>query len=242
VLKAPAAFTVLEDAVGGLVWPAGIAAVSDHDSATVTVSLSATAGTISATSTAAVRVAIAGAAKTFTGSPAAVTAYFATLGRIRYRAPVDSTVEQTLSLSASDATTTVSISRPIRVTPLNDAPTIAAKVAFAGASRNTPFEITYDMLRERSAVADVDSPALAFRIESLSRGVLQRWTGIRWVNLVVRAGTPVAQRLISAGQKVRWIPPTGVSGVIPAFALRAWDGQSASLAQATVTVGIDNAT
>ena len=242
VLKAPVAFAVREDVVGSLVWPAGVAVVSDRDSGTVTVTLSATAGTISAASTPTVRVASAGEARTFTGAPAAVAAYFATLGRIRYLAPTDSTVEQTLSLSANDATTTVSLTRPIRVTPVNDAPTIAAKVAFAGASRNTPFEITYDMLRERSAVADVDSPALAFRIESLSRGVLQRWTGIRWVNLVVRAGTPVAQRLISAGQKVRWIPPTGVSGVIPAFALRAWDGQSASLAQATVTVGIDNAT
>jgi hypothetical protein len=239
VLKAPVAFAVREDVVGSLVWPAGIAAVSDRDSGAVTVTLSATAGTISAASTARVRVASVGAARTFTGAPAAVAAYFATLGRIRYLAPLDSTVEQTLSLSASDATTTVSLTRPIRVTPVNDAPTIAAKVAFAGAAKNTPFEISYGMLRERSAAADIDSAAIAFRIESVSRGVVQRWTGVRWVNLVLNANTPPAQRLLAAGQKIRWIPPAGVTGVITAFTLRAWDGQTTSLTRATVSIGID---
>jgi hypothetical protein len=95
------------------------------------------------------------------------------------------------------------------------------------------------MLRERSSAADVDSAAIAFRIESVSRGVVQRWTGVRWVNLVLNANTPPAQRLLAAGQKIRWTPPAGVTGVINAFTLRAWDGQTTSLTRATVSIGID---
>jgi hypothetical protein len=92
------------------------------------------------------------------------------------------------------------------------------------------------MLRDRSAAADVDSRLVAFRIESVTAGSLQRWDGANWVNLVIRNNTPLAKRLVSAGQKIRWLPPAEAAGDVAAFKVRAWDGRLASQIRAGVSV------
>jgi hypothetical protein len=235
VLKVPRGFTVTEDTPGNLVWRS-LAVVSDRDSAAVTVRLSVDAGTITAASTRSVAVGGTPSSRTFRGSPGAVSAYFASLGRIRFTAPRDDTADRTLSLEADDGVNVVAASRTITVTPVNDAPTIAAEVQFAGGLRNTPFEITHEMLRDRSAAADVDSRLVAFRIESVTAGSLQRWDGANWVNLVIRNNTPLAKRLVSAGQKIRWLPPAEAAGDVAAFKVRAWDGRLASQIRAGVSV------
>jgi hypothetical protein len=168
-----------------------------------------------------------------------VGAHFATLGRIRYAPPANDTANHPLLCEATDGTTTVSAIRTITITPVNDAPTIAAALAFTGGLRNTPFEITYDMMRSRSAVADIDSPTISFRIEAIRGGAVQKWDGVSWKPVSVAAAAPAPQRLLSPGQKIRWVPPAGVGGVQSAFTIRAWDGTAYSTTTATVSVRLD---
>jgi len=235
-LLIPIGFTVTEDVPGKLIWPAGVPVVRDVDSAAVTVRLTVDAGVLSAAPAPGVAVSGTPLSRAFTGKSAAVSAYFATIGRIRYTAPRNDTANHTLLCEVGDGVTTVSASRTIRVTPVNDPPTIAAVVAFGGGVRNTPFEITHDMLRTSSGAVDVDSPAISFRVEAIRGGTLQRWNGAVWRNVSVAAAAAPAQRWLLAGQKVRWIPPVGAVGVRPAFAVRAWDGLAFSTVTALVTV------
>jgi|GEM_PF-2800271 len=235
-LRIPIGFTVTEDVTGNLVWPAGVPVVRDVDSASVTVRLTVDAGVLSAAPAPGVAVSGTPLSRAFTGTSAAVSSYFATIGRIRYTAPLNDTANRTLLCEAGDGVTTVSANRTIRVTPVNDPPTIAAVVAFGGGVRNTPFEITHDMLRTTSGAVDVDSPAISFRVEAIRGGTLQRWDGAVWRNVSVAAAAPPAQRWLLAGQKIRWIPPVGAVGVRPAFTVRGWDGQAFSAVTALVTV------
>jgi hypothetical protein len=237
-VRAPLGFVVQEDVPGNLRWPAGLPVVTDVDSPVVSVRLSVDAGQIVAANGLGVVVAGTPAARTFTGTKAAVTAYFAALGRIRYAPAANDFGDRTLRIEAGDGVAAAATARTIRVTPVNDAPTIAALAAFADGRRNTPFEITHDMLLARSGARDIDTAALAFRVESVVRGSLQRWNGARWVNFVVRNDTPAAQRLIGPGQRIRWVPPAGAVGAIAAFTIRAWDGQAASAVQSRVTVNL----
>ncbi|MEI7687239.1 MAG: cadherin domain-containing protein [Planctomycetota bacterium] len=236
ILRIPIGFTVTEDVTGNLVWPAGVPVVRDVDSARVTVRLTVDAGVLSAAPAPGVAVSGTPLSRAFTGSSAAVSAYFATIGRIRYTAPLNDTANRTLLCEAGDGVANVSANRTIRVTPVNDPPTIAAVVAFGGGVRNTPFVITHDMLRTSSGAVDVDSPAISFRVEAIRGGTLQRWNGAVWRNVSVAAAAAPAQRWLLAGQKVRWIPPVGAVGVRPAFAVRAWDGLAFSTVTALVTV------
>jgi hypothetical protein len=73
----------------------------------------------------------------------------------------------------------------------------------------------------------------------ISNGVLQKWDGVRWRGVATVAGAAAAQRLLSPGQKLRWIPPAGAVGVRPAFTVRAWDGAAFSAVTASVSVKID---
>ena len=235
-LRIPIAFTVTEDVAGNLVWPAGVPVVRDVDSASVTVRLTVDAGVLSAAPAPGVAVSGTPLSRAFTGTSAAVSAYFATIGRIRYTAPLNDTANRTLLCEAGDGVANVSANRTIRVTPVNDPPTIAAVVAFGGGVRNTPFVITHDMLRTSSGAVDVDSPAISFRVEAIRGGTLQRWDGADWKNVSVAAAAAPAQRWLLAGQNVRWIPPVGAVGVRPAFTVRAWDGRAFSTVTAVVTV------
>lgn len=239
VVRAPLGFVVREDVPGNLVWPAATPVVTDIDSSRVTVRLSVDAGAIVAAPAGGVAVAGTPLSRSFTGTPTAVSAYFSQLGRIRYAPPLNDVAVRSLLVEASDAAATVSVNRTIRVTPVNDAPTLAAVVALTGAVRNTPFEITHDMLSGRSTAADIDSAVISFRVEAIRSGVLQKWDGLRWRGVSTVAGAPATQRLLAPGQKLRWIPPAGAVGVRPAFTVRAWDGAALSAVTAAVSVKID---
>jgi Ca2+-binding RTX toxin-like protein len=239
VLRAPLGFVIREDVPGNIGWPAATRVVTDIDSSRVTVRLSVDAGAIVAAPAGGVAVAGTPLSRSFTGTPTAVSAYFSQLGRIRYAPPLNDVAVRSLLVEASDAVATVSVNRAIRVTPVNDAPTLAAVVALTGAVRNTPFEITHDTLSGRSTAADIDSAVISFRVEAIRSGVLQKWDGLRWRGVSTVAGAPAALRLLSPGQKLRWIPPAGAVGVRPAFTVRAWDGAAFSAVTASVSVKID---
>jgi len=237
-VRAPAAFTVTEDVRGNLVWPAALTPFVDVDAPSLTVTLAVADGTIAAVSTPAVAVGGTETARTFTGSPANLNAYFKRLGAIGYTTARDNTVARTLTTTVSDGFLSASTATQIRITPVNDAPTIAAAATLAGGRAGTPYEITYGALRAALNPTDPETASPSILIHALSAGTVQRWNGTAWVNVNPAATAPLAQRLLSAGQKIRWVPPAGVSGVRAAFRVKAHDGVLASAAIAQLNIDL----
>ena len=121
----------------------------------------------------------------------------------------------------------------VSVVAVNDAPTLTSVAIISGATASDPFEITYATLANAANAADVDADPTAFRIEAISTGSLDKWSGSAWT--AVTAGTT----LIAAGEKLRWTPAAGTSGLRNAFTVRAWDGQAASATAIQVRVDGD---
>lgn len=236
---APKAFTVTEDLKGNLRWPAASTPFADNDSPRVTVTLSVADGTITAASTAAVTVGGTTTAKTFTATPAALNAYFKTLGRIGYTTAPDNTIPRTLTTTVSDGALSASASTTIAITPVNDAPEINLAAALGGGKIGTPYEITYETLRTALNAADAETAAPTLVIQAIKSGSLQKWSGTAWVN--VSAAGPLPQRSLSEGQKIRWLPPARVSGAQQAFDVKARDGLLYSTTTAKVTVSLAQA-
>ena len=236
---APKAFTVTEDLKGNLRWPAASTPFADNDSPRLTVTLSVADGTITAASTAAVTVGGTTTAKTFTATPAALNAYFKTLGRIGYTTAPDNTIPRTLTTTVSDGALSASASTTIAITPVNDAPKINLAAALGGGTIGTPYEITYETLRTALNAADAETAAPTLVIQAIKSGSLQKWSGTAWVN--VSAAGPLPQRSLSEGQKIRWLPPARVSGAQQAFDVKARDGLLYSTTTAKVTVSLAQA-
>jgi hypothetical protein len=236
---APKSFSVTEDLKGSLRWPASSTPFADVDSPRLTVTLSVADGTITAASTAAVTVGGTTTARTFTATPAALNAYFKTLGRIGYTTAPDNTIPRTLTTTVSDGALSTSASTTIAITPVNDAPKINLAAALGGGKIGTPYEITYETLRTALNAADAETAAPTLVIQAIKSGSLQKWSGTAWVN--VSAAGPLPQRSLSEGQKIRWLPPAGVSGAQQAFDVKARDGLLYSTTTAKVTVSLAQA-
>ena len=94
------------------------------------------------------------------------------------------------------------------------------------------------MLRASLNVADVDTASPTIVIQTINSGSLHKWSGTSWVNVSTAATAAFAQRSLSVGQKIRWVPPAGVSGDRPAFKVKAWHGSLYSAGTAQVTVNL----
>ena len=223
-VSAPGLFTVKEDVRGNLAWPAQGKAFADIDSSSLTVTLSVQDGAISAASTAAVAVRGTATARSFSGTTTALNAYFQKLGSIGYTSALNNTAARTLTTTVSDGNLSVSKVSTIRITPVNDAPTVSAAAALTGGRPGTPFEISYETLRTAANVTDPETANPGILIQAINSGSLQKWNGTAWVTVSAAANAPLAQKLISAGQKLRWLPPAGAVGNQPAFKMKGWDG------------------
>jgi alpha-tubulin suppressor-like RCC1 family protein len=110
----------------------------------------------------------------------------------------------------------------VSVTPSTDAPTLTAVDIISGQTEGEPMEISYTSIAAAADEADVDGDVISFRIEAVSSGTLQKWSSSAWAAVV--PGTT----LIAAGEKLRWTPTIGTTGLQNAFTIKAWDGQFAS--------------
>jgi hypothetical protein len=238
VVSAPATFTVTEDVKGNLAWPAALTPFADVDSPSLTVTLAVADGTITAASTAAVTVGGTATARTFTGSPTGLNAYFKTLGAIGYTTAQDNTVARTLTTTVFDGSLSASASTQISITPVNDAPTINPAAKLGGGRVGTAFEITYAALRAALNVADVETASPSILITAVDAGTVQKWNGTSWVNVSTAATSALAQRTLSVGEKIRWVPPAGVSGDRAGFKVKARDGALNSAVTAQVTINL----
>jgi hypothetical protein len=175
-------------------------------------------------------------ARTFTGTPAALNAYFKTAGAIGYTTARDNTAARTLTTTVSDGSLSTQASSVINITPVNDAPTINPAATLGGGRVGTAYEITYDVLRAAINATDVDTASPSILIMAVDSGTVQKWNGTSWVTVSTAATAPLAQRRLSAGEKIRWVPPAGVSGDRPAFKAKARDGVLNSTVTAQVMI------
>jgi len=238
-VSVPSVFSVKEDVLGNLVWPARGTPFIDVDSSSLTVTLSVQNGAISAVSSAGVIVSGTPTDCIFTGMTAALNDYFRRLGSIGYTSALDSVVYERLTTTVSDSSLSVSKVSTIIIVPVNDAPTVAAVANLTGGRVGIPFEMTYDALRTAANVRDIETANPGILVQAVSSGSLQRWTGTAWVALPATPTASVSQRLITAGQKIRWLPPGGASGTRAAFTLKAFDGATISATTTQVFVSLE---
>ena len=111
----------------------------------------------------------------------------------------------------------------VSVSPSADAPTLTAVDIISGQTEGEPMEISYTSIASAADEADVDGDVISFRIEAVNSGILQKWTNSAWA--AVLPGTT----LVAAGEKLRWTPAIGSTGLQNAFTIKAWDGQFASV-------------
>ena len=238
VVFAPARFGVREDTRTNLAWPASPVVFTDVDSRSLTVTVSVPDGHLFAATAGGVRVTGTPTARILTGSPSALTAYFKTLGRIAYLPALDNTAPRTLTTNVTDGIDTHTATSTITITPVNDAPRIFATGVINGSSSNPPVEISYDTLRAATGATDAELPNPTLVIQTVLTGTLQRWSGTAWVRISTTAGSPVAQRTLQPGQRLRWIPPSGSTGLQNAFRVTASDGVATSAAACNVRISI----
>jgi len=238
VVFAPTRFGVREDTRTNLQWPASPVVFTDVDSRSLTVTVSIPDGSLFAATAGGVTVTGTPTARILTGSPSALMAYFKTLGRIAYLPALDSTAPRTLATTVTDGIDTRTATSTIVITPVNDAPWILAAGVINGSYSNLPVEISYDTLRAATGATDAELPNPTLVIQTVLTGTLQRWSGTAWVRISTTAGSPVAQRTLQPGQRLRWIPPSGSTGLQNAFRVTASDGVAASAAACTVRISI----
>ncbi|NBW87292.1 MAG: hypothetical protein EBR23_10815 [Planctomycetia bacterium] len=58
------------------------------------------------------------------------------------------------------------------------------------------------------------------------------------MNVSTAATSALAQRTLSVGEKIRWVPPAGVSGDRAGFRVKARDGALNSAVTAQVTINL----
>jgi alpha-tubulin suppressor-like RCC1 family protein len=118
---------------------------------------------------------------------------------------------------------------------VNDAPTLTSISTITGATEDTFKEILYSELAAAADESDVDNDPISFRIEAVTTGTLQKWSGSVWD--AVFPGT----KLLS-GEKLQWKGAQDANGALNAFSVKAYDGNvpSASAVQVIIDVAAVN--
>ena len=107
----------------------------------------------------------------------------------------------------------------INVTAANDAPTLTSITTLTGFTEDTYKEISYQDLVNAADESDVDAgDTIKFRIETVSTGTLQKWSGSAWAD--VTAGTTT----VASGEKLQWKAAGNANGNgLSAFTVKAVD-------------------
>jgi hypothetical protein len=113
-------------------------------------------------------------------------------------------------------------------------PTINSAATLSGGKTGAPYVMTYATLRAALNVTN----GVSIVVQSVQSGAIQKWSGTKWVTVSTAANAPLTQRSVSAGDKIRWLPPAGVSGNRPAFRANAWNGSLYSAVTAQVTINL----
>ena len=243
-VRVPNAFWVTPGGAVNLKWPRGLAPFADPDSRgqalTVTLTTSGGTGSMTATGTAAVRVAQVAGGMTFTGTLAALNAYFMAAGKIWYRATGASLLPRVLTVALSDggpAGTGVSAILVRPSSPLSRT-TVQAVTSAGTTSRNQPFVMTYADLVARSGAGQTGSRSIEFVLDGAPlSGRLEYFDG-QWTKVPAVLPTGFKLPLLAPGGKIRWTPPLSRTGTVSAFRIQTWDGTSPMSIASTVSIDV----
>jgi hypothetical protein len=111
-----------------------------------------------------------------------------------------------------------------------------AKQASDPAATPKTYVITNAALKAALNVADVDTASPSIVIQTVELGAVQKWNGTAWVTVPTGATATLAQRSLSVGEAIRWVPPAYLFGNLPAFKVRAHDGVLKSTVTAQVSI------
>jgi VCBS repeat-containing protein len=114
----------------------------------------------------------------------------------------------------------------------NNPPTLTGITTIMGASEDTFKEITYADLAAAANEGDLDGDALSFRIDAISSGTLEKWSGSAWV------GVTAGSTLLTTGEKLQWKAGANATGTLNAFTVSAYDGALASAVPVPVRVSV----
>jgi hypothetical protein len=219
VATAPGLFQLREDTTGRLMWPAGRRPFVDADSSSLTVTLSVIDGSIDARSTRNVIVGGVPTARTFQGSVAALNRFFRKPGRITYVPAVHNREPRTLTTTASDGQSTSDpVITRIRITPVDDRPTIVAVPTGFATAAATPVNLRFSA----GPFADPDARARSlFRVRlradagdvitaAAGRGVTVSGSGTDRVT--VRGTLADLNAYFTTADMIGYRPARGISG------------------------------
>ena len=243
-VRVPNAFWVAPGGAVNLKWPTRLVPFADPDSrgqaVTVTLTTSGGTGSMTATGTAAVRVAQVAGGMTFTGTLAALNAYFMAPGKIWYRATGTSLLPRPLTVALSDGGPAGTGTSAILVRPTQSLsrPTINTATNAGTTSRNQPFVITYADLVARSGAGQTGSRSIEFVLDGAPlSGTLEYFDG-QWTKVPAALPAGFKLPLLAPGGKVRWTPPTAKTGTVAAFKIQTWDGTSPMSLDSTVSIDV----
>jgi hypothetical protein len=249
-VRIPIAFWAEPGRRANIVWPRGLVPFTGPATRELTVTLAATGGDGSFAARRGIRgVTVAGAGTgpeiSLTGTARDLNAYFRTAGRIGYTPSGESLLPRVLAVSAVTTTDTLAgfdtaaILMRGRTSP--GRPTIAPQTALGPTPLGAPLEITYDALLAAADVPAAATRSVEFLLGRVSTGRLEIWDGAEWVRVkprLPRFARSFEEPLLAPGGRIRWTPPAGHSGTVPAFTVRVWDGRlkSANVSQVSVDV------
>lgn len=232
----PPVFRLTAGRAGDLQWPAAVTSFSDPDPDPITVTLRVPDGGFAATSTPQVAVGGTDTARTFSGTPTALNAYFSSLGSVRYTPAVGNSVVE-MEIEVFDGEFTAETTADLLVAQLINRPQLRRSTTVRlGGSTMGPLPIAFSYTDLLGASVSVPRQGTRFLVSSVVAGTVEKWDGLRWVNLLapITTGNPtellrqMAFRLISHNDLVRWTPPPNPGRSLTAFRILGWDGQQAS--------------
>ena len=233
----PPAFRLIAGRAGDLQWPVAANSFSDPDPDPITVTLRVPDGAFAATSTPQVAVGGTPTASEFRGTPAALNAYFSSLGNIRYTPAVAGSSVVEMAIEVFDGEFAAETTAELLVAQLINRPQLRRSTTVRlGGGTMGPQPIAFNYTDLLGASVSTPQQGTRFLITSVVAGTVEKWDGARWVNLLtpITSGSPrellrhLAFRLISQNDLVRWTPPPNPGQSLTAFRILGWDGQRTS--------------
>ncbi|MDD2729786.1 DUF4347 domain-containing protein, partial [Malikia sp.] len=140
------------------------------------------------------------------------------------------TVDDVFTYTMQDAVgATKQAELKVRVTGVNDTPTLTSVSTLTGAIEDTAYTISHADLAAAANEADAEGATLSFRVEAVASGTLTKG------GVAVTPGTT----LLGTGESLVWKPAANANGLaINAFTVKAHDGGLASATAVQVAVDV----
>ena len=171
----PSVFAFTEDAAGNLTFFG--APFADIDGDPLTVTLSVPDGTLTAANGPGVTVGGTGVARSFSGSVAALNAYFTTPGNVTYQGPLNGVGNRTLTTTVSDGALSASSTSVLVTSPVNDAPIVSLSQQPTAAQEQVAIAVDAAL-----TLSDVDNSTSASATVGLSGGFVSSEDVLAYVN------------------------------------------------------------